>query len=82
MPKKWSIMKGLTGKVNLKSSNFRRKITVNEVDIFGERQIATEFNAFFITLGVNWQAKFKMLLQLSNPTLTNQILSWKRNNSR
>ena len=48
--KTWSIMKELIGKIKLKSSNLPRRITVNEVDIFDERKIANEFNAFFTNI--------------------------------
>ena len=44
-------MKELIGKIKLKSSNLPRRITVNEVDIFDERKIANEFNAFFTNIG-------------------------------
>ena len=44
-------MKELVGKLKLKSSNLPIRITVNEVDIFDERKIANEFNAFFTNIG-------------------------------
>ena len=44
-------MKELIGKIKLKLSNLPRRITVNEVDIFDERKIAKEFNAFFANIG-------------------------------
>ena len=44
-------MKELIGKINLKSSNLPRRKTVNEVDIFDERKIAKELNAFFANIG-------------------------------
>ena len=44
-------MKELVGKIKFKSSNCPRRITVNEVDIFDERKIANEFNAFFTNIG-------------------------------
>ena len=44
-------MKELVGKIKLKSSNLPRRITVNKVDIFDERKIANEFNAFFTNIG-------------------------------
>ena len=59
----------LIGKIKLKPWNLPKRITVNEVDIFDERKIANEFNAFFPKSGVNWQVKFQMLQQSSNPTL-------------
>ena len=40
-------MKELVGKIKLKPSNLPRRITVSEVDIFDERKIVSEFNAFF-----------------------------------
>ena len=43
-------MKELIGKIKLKSSNLPRRITVNDVDIFDERKIANEFNAFFTNI--------------------------------
>ena len=49
-------MKELTGKIKLKSSNFPRKITVNEV-IFDERKIANEFNSFFRNIGSKLASK-------------------------
>ena len=44
-------MKELIGKLEIKSSNLPRRITANEVDIFDERKIANEFNAFFTNIG-------------------------------
>ena len=38
--KTWCIMKELVGKIQLKSSNLPRRITVNKVDISDERKIA------------------------------------------
>ena len=49
-------MKELTGKIKLKSSNFPRKITANEV-IFDERKIANEFNSFFRNIGSKLASK-------------------------
>ena len=37
--------------IKLKSSNLPRRITVNEVDIFDERKIANQFDAFFSNIG-------------------------------
>ena len=59
-------MKELIRKIKLKSSNLPRKITLNEVDIFDELQLSLTLS--LRTSGVNWQVKFQMLLQLSNPT--------------
>ena len=47
----------LIGKIQLKSSNFPRKITVNEVDIFDELKIANEFNAFFTNIRSKFASK-------------------------
>ena len=55
--KTWSIMKELIGKIKLKSSNLPRRITVNDVDIFDERKIANEFNAFFTNIGSKLASK-------------------------
>ena len=55
--KTWSIMKELIGKIKLKSSNLPRRITVNKVDIFDERKIANEFNAFFTNIGSKLASK-------------------------
>ena len=55
--KTWSIMKELIGKIKLKSSNFPRRITVNEVDIFDKCKIANEFNAFFTNIGSKLASK-------------------------
>ena len=43
-------MKELIGKIKLKSSNLPRRITVNDIDIFDERKIVKEFNAFFTSI--------------------------------
>ena len=48
--KAWSIMKELIGKIQPKSSNLPRSITVDKVDIFDEHKIANEFNAFLTHL--------------------------------
>ena len=50
-------MKELIGKIKLKSSNLPRRITVNKVDIFDERKIANEFNAFFTNIGSKLASK-------------------------
>ena len=55
--KTWSIMKELIGEIKLKSSNLPRRITVNEVDIFEKRKIASEFNAFFTNIGSKLASK-------------------------
>ena len=66
MPKKtWNIMKKLVGKIKLKSSNLPRRITVNKVDIFDERKIANEFNAFFTNIG----SKLASKIQIASTTL-------------
>ena len=43
-------MKELLAKIKLKSSNLPIKITVNKIDIFDERKIANQFNAFFTNI--------------------------------
>ena len=50
-------MKELVGKIKLKSSNLPRRITVNKVDIFDERKITNEFNAFFTNIGSKLASK-------------------------
>ena len=55
--KTWSIMKELIGKIKLKSSNFPRRITVNEVDIFDKCKITNEFNALFTNIGSKLASK-------------------------
>ena len=55
--KTWSIMQEIIGKIKLKSSNFPRRITVNEVDPFDERKIANEFNALFTNIGSKLTSK-------------------------
>ena len=50
-------MKELIGKIKLKSSNLPRRITVNEVDIFDERKIASKFNAFLTNSGTKLASK-------------------------
>ena len=50
-------MKVLIGKIKLRSSNLPRRITVNKVDIFDEREIANEFNAFFTNNGSKLASK-------------------------
>ena len=45
----------LIGKIQLKSSNFPRKITANEVDIFDELKIAN--NAFFTSIRSKFASK-------------------------
>ena len=55
--KTWSIMKELIGKIKPKSSNLPRRITVDKVDIFDERKIANEFNAFFTNIGSKLASK-------------------------
>ena len=55
--KTWSILKELVGEIKLKPSNLPRRITVSEVDIFDERKIVSEFNAFFTNIGINLASK-------------------------
>ena len=50
-------MKEVIGKINLKLSNLPWRITVNEVDIFDERKIINEFNAFFTNIGSKLASK-------------------------
>ena len=50
-------MKELIGKIKFKLSNLPRRITVNDVDIFDERKIANEFNAFFTSIGSKLASK-------------------------
>ena len=57
--KTWSIMKKLTVKKKLKSSNFLRETTVNEVDIFDECKVITAFFTIIVKLHV--KIKFQML---------------------
>ena len=71
----------LIGKIKLKPWNLPKRITVNEVDIFDERKIANEFNAFVTNIGRKLASKIRNA-STSNPKWTNQILSWKQNNSR
>ena len=40
----------LTGKIKLKSSNLPKRFTINEFDIFDERKIENEINAFFANI--------------------------------
>ena len=61
-------MKKLIGKTKLKSSNLPKKITVNKVDLFDERIIELNLTLFLQISRVNWQVKFQMLQQNSNPT--------------
>ena len=72
-------MTELIGKIKLKPSNFPRKITVNEADIFNERKMANEFNAFFTNIESGLASKipnasttFKSYINKSD----SQILSW------
>ena len=55
--KPWSIIKELVGKIKPKSSNLPRRITVDKVDIFDDRKIANEFNAFFTNIGSKLASK-------------------------
>ena len=50
-------MKEIIGKIKPKSSNLPRRITVDKVDIFDERKIANEFNAFFTNIGSKLASK-------------------------
>ena len=61
-------MKKLIGKTKLKSSNLPKKITVSKVDLFDERIIELNLTLFLQISRVNWQVKFQMLQQNSNPT--------------
>ena len=62
-------MMELIGKIQLKSSNFPRKITVNEVDIFDELKIPNEFNAFF----TNIRSKFASKIPHASTTFKSYI---------
>ena len=74
-------MKELIAKINLKSSNLPRRFTVNEVDIFDERKIINEFNAFFTNIGgklaskiPNASATFKYYINKPDPLMETKHL--------
>ena len=71
-------MKELIEKIKRKSSNFPRKITINEVDIFNERKIANEFNAFFTNIRSEQESKiptFESYINKSNSIMETKQLS-------
>ena len=45
-------MKELTGKVKIKKSPLTFKIVTDKTDIFGEKNIANQFNNFFTDIGL------------------------------
>ena len=49
--KLWQIMKEVIGKARKTQSLLLRKIIVNNIEIDKEKQIANEFNNFFIDVG-------------------------------
>ena len=51
-------MRKLVEKIKLESSNLSRRITDNKVDIFGDRKIANEFDAFFTDIRSKLANKF------------------------
>ena len=55
-------MKELIRKVEFKSWNLPRKITVNEDDIFDERKIANKYNAFCIHIESKLTSKIPIAL--------------------
>ena len=75
-------MKELVGKIKLKSSNLPRRITVNKVDIFDERKITNEFNAFFTNIGSKLASKIPNASATFETYINRNILSWKQNDSR
>ena len=80
--KTWIIMKKLIGKIKLKSSNLRRRITVNEVDIFDERKIANEFNAFFTNIGSKLASKIPNVSTTFESYINKPDSIMEQNNSR
>ena len=46
-------MKEILGKCTTKSSTLPIKVTVNKTDIFDTKEIADEFNKFFINIGTD-----------------------------
>ena len=49
--KTWETIKTAIGKTKLKSSNFPRKMLINNTDFFDEDIIATSFNNYFVNVG-------------------------------
>ena len=53
----WKIMKEITGKQKEKSNSLPQTIIINGKSLYEEKQIATEFNNFFTSVGTNLAKK-------------------------
>ena len=57
--KTWSVMKEIIGKSKLKSTDFPRRLNVDNLDIYEDNDIANSFNNFFIGIGPNLANKIE-----------------------
>ena len=49
--RKWNVMKDITGKSKVKSTNLPSKLTTNKVDVYNKPEIADSFNDLFTNIG-------------------------------
>ena len=69
MPKKtWSIIKELIGKIKLSHQTFQEELLSMKLIFLINVKLQMNLTLSLQTSGVNWQVKFEMLQQPSNPT--------------
>ena len=72
--KTWETIKTAIGKTKLKSSNFLRRMLINNTDVFDEDIIASSFNNYFVHVGPEiYQKKFPKRQNASQNILTRVI---------
>ena len=49
--KTWNVMKDISRKSKVKSTNLPRKLTINKVDVYNKPEIVDAFNGFFANIG-------------------------------
>ena len=57
LKKTWNVMKHITGKSKIKSTNLPRRLTINKVDAYDKPEIADAFNNFFTNVGQKLASK-------------------------
>ena len=83
--KTWIIIKEAIGKTKMKGSDFPRKLSINNKEVYDKNLIANSFNDYFVSVGSNLSAKipnsekhFSDYLNHSTTSLTEKTLTVKR----
>ena len=80
--KTWNIIKGIIGKLKLKSTNFPQTLTINKVDAFNKPKITNAFKDFLTNNGQKlasqipkWLKRFETYINKVNVILDSKSLS-------